>query len=698
MSPLRPLAGALLLAAGTAHAADYTVTNGNDAGPGSLRQALLDAAGSPGADTITFAAGVTAVTLDGPLTIGSDLIIDGPGVTLDGRLKGRVLHVTSGAIVTLRGLTITRGLLAGKGIDWNGTAESGSSFGAGIRNDGVLVLDGVAVQGNFATGGGGGGGSAHGGGGGGSGVRVNLEGSDLKGAGGAGGAGPAHGGGSGSIETPGGGTLGGSNGSNGGGAGGGDGSGEGGEGGEGGGGGGGGGWAGGGGAGGRWGAGGGGYGGGGGDSGGGYRGGGGSDGSSGGTAGWVSSGAGGSGTAGNDAPGFGGGAGGGGGYAVLDGVWVGGGGGAAGNSGSNGGAAAGGIYNAAGATLTVQGAGCAVTANLAAGGGGAGYRGGGRAVGGLWNDGALFITPPCQVAISGNVAGAGRNGQGTGFAPADGDLRSASLDYKGLNVDVVGAGSVSAGAASPAPAGGGIAACTSAGGVACRAAYMAESPAPVVTLAASAPAGQHFVGWSGACTADADDPLQATVAMDAHKSCTATFATNTFFDGTTQPASGAGTTASASFTGGGDACGFDAAHTGFVPAPAALPPGGSLPQGQFQFRLVGCDTSPVTMTITWPQPVVDYIKYGRQAPSDTEFSYFTPAGLQINGNQVSFTVIDGQLGDDDWTQNGVIEDPSGPLLPASVQAIPTLGEWGRLLLALSAAVLGVGALRRHRRG
>ena len=46
-------------------AATFTVTNTDDAGPGSLRQAILDAEGSAGADTIAFAipgAGVHTIT------------------------------------------------------------------------------------------------------------------------------------------------------------------------------------------------------------------------------------------------------------------------------------------------------------------------------------------------------------------------------------------------------------------------------------------------------------------------------------------------------------------------------------------------------------------------------------------------------------------------------------------------------------
>ncbi|MFO7683031.1 MAG: hypothetical protein R6X34_23590, partial [Chloroflexota bacterium] len=41
------------------HAITYTVTTTADSGPGSLRQAILDANANPGADTITFAIGAS---------------------------------------------------------------------------------------------------------------------------------------------------------------------------------------------------------------------------------------------------------------------------------------------------------------------------------------------------------------------------------------------------------------------------------------------------------------------------------------------------------------------------------------------------------------------------------------------------------------------------------------------------------------
>ena len=497
------LATAALLACASAQA--------ENAAAGVLRDALALAASVPGTQTIDLApvAG-QRIELDAPLVINSNVIIEGRGVTLDGQLKGRVLQVNAGVTATVRQLTVTRGLLAGQGIAWNGTWQSGSSLGAGIHNAGQLTLDGVQVLGNYATGGGaGGGGVGGGGGGGGSGVRVPDGAGFLYGAGGNGGLGNPGTGGAGDVDSPGGGggmNTGGA-GSNGGGAGGASSFS--------GGGGGGGGWAGGGGGSGTAGAGGGGYGGGGGGM---SSAGGGSDGSSGGSKGGGDGAVGGAASAGDDASGTGGGRGGGGGYAMLGSTWVGGGGGAGGGSGSNGGAAAGGIYNAPGASLTLQGAGCSVTANLAAGGGGAGYRGGGRAVGGVWSDGTLTLALECVPAMGGNAAGAGRNGQGEGFAPAVADGAWPLTVQAGAGVTVNAS-------ATPTPLTGGIAACTSAGGANCSATHAAGD---VVALTANAPpAGQQLM-WSEGCVADSSNPLRAIATMDASRLCKAVLAASTY--------------------------------------------------------------------------------------------------------------------------------------------------------------------------
>jgi len=95
----------------TAHAATITVTNSNDSGPGSLRQALVDANAG---DTIAFAVTGAIVLTSGGLVIDKEITISGPGsdqLAIDGNhaqfqcVFGIAAHNT----VTISGLTITNG-------------------------------------------------------------------------------------------------------------------------------------------------------------------------------------------------------------------------------------------------------------------------------------------------------------------------------------------------------------------------------------------------------------------------------------------------------------------------------------------------------------------------------------------------------------------------------------------------------------
>ena len=97
------------------HADVITVTNTNDSGPGSLRQALADANGG---DTIYFAVTGTIGLTSGELLVVNNvnvLTISGPGaenLAVNGNAKSRVFHVTGGS-VTISGLTITNGHASG---------------------------------------------------------------------------------------------------------------------------------------------------------------------------------------------------------------------------------------------------------------------------------------------------------------------------------------------------------------------------------------------------------------------------------------------------------------------------------------------------------------------------------------------------------------------------------------------------------
>ncbi|MBK6866830.1 MAG: IPTL-CTERM sorting domain-containing protein [Burkholderiales bacterium] len=203
----------------------------------------------------------------------------------------------------------------------------------------------------------------------------------------------------------------------------------------------------------------------------------------------------------------------------------------------------------------------------------------------------------------------------------------------------------------------------------------------------------------GDCVIAADQDGDTNHTAAAQMKQTVTLKALTTFSGTTVPTDPAKAgEATASFTGGGQACRYDLSHTAFIAAPAAPPAGKTLPQGMFKFKLIGCEPgSTVAMRIVWPQPVTGYTKYGRESANARTSSYFEPNDLKIIGSEVLFTVPDGDKGDDDWTRNGEIVDPSGPLEPAATAAvapIPTLGQWSLMLLGLLAAGLGARRLRR----
>jgi hypothetical protein len=88
------------------------VTNTNDSGPGSLRQAIADAAAG---ETITFAAGVTGtITLtSGALEIDKDLTIQGPGAALltisSSNNRVDVIEIVASIVTNISGLTIADG-------------------------------------------------------------------------------------------------------------------------------------------------------------------------------------------------------------------------------------------------------------------------------------------------------------------------------------------------------------------------------------------------------------------------------------------------------------------------------------------------------------------------------------------------------------------------------------------------------------
>jgi hypothetical protein len=137
------------------HAATITVTNTNDNGPGSLRQALHDANDG---DTINFAVTGTITLTSGGLPVNKSLTISGPGkdqLSIDGNQASLVFGIFPDKTATISGVSIRNGQT---GI-WNerGTltvsncAVSGNSE-VGLGNDGMLTVSNCVVSGNSGGG------------------------------------------------------------------------------------------------------------------------------------------------------------------------------------------------------------------------------------------------------------------------------------------------------------------------------------------------------------------------------------------------------------------------------------------------------------------------------------------------------------------------------------------------------------------
>lgn len=161
-------AATLLVAgsAGSAQAETFTVTNNNDSGAGSLRQAMLDAAANADAsNTINFAASLSGgdtITLAGALpNIGKNLTIDGAAnssLAISGDGQFRPFFVDTGT-VSIKSLTIQNGTAQG-GNGGSGYAGGGGGLGAGgaifVNSGAAVTVQGVAFASNTARGGNGG--------------------------------------------------------------------------------------------------------------------------------------------------------------------------------------------------------------------------------------------------------------------------------------------------------------------------------------------------------------------------------------------------------------------------------------------------------------------------------------------------------------------------------------------------------------
>jgi hypothetical protein len=155
------------------------VTNTNDSGPGSLRQALADAHNG---DTISFDSSLNGRNIgltNDELVIDKNITINGPGSNLLGVYRTsqaafRIFHIMPGATVTISGLSISRGgggdqPGGGAVLNDHGTLtmnncvmqNNGAQNGGGVYNDGsggaaTLAVLNSTISGNYASFGGGG--------------------------------------------------------------------------------------------------------------------------------------------------------------------------------------------------------------------------------------------------------------------------------------------------------------------------------------------------------------------------------------------------------------------------------------------------------------------------------------------------------------------------------------------------------------
>ncbi|MEH2263693.1 hypothetical protein [Nostoc sp.] len=125
----------------------FTVTNTNNSGAGSLRQAVLNANALSGKDIINFGglftdglAHTISLTHSG-LSITDNLTIKGTNpskLTIKDDTADRIFDISSGVTAAINGLTITN-------------TYDGANGGGAISNAGILTLNNTIIAGNTVT-------------------------------------------------------------------------------------------------------------------------------------------------------------------------------------------------------------------------------------------------------------------------------------------------------------------------------------------------------------------------------------------------------------------------------------------------------------------------------------------------------------------------------------------------------------------
>jgi hypothetical protein len=151
----------------SAHATIIIVTNTNDNGPRSLRQALADANDGDTIDAMGISGVITLTT--GQLLVDKSVIINGAGagaLAVDGNTTSRVFQTVTGETVSISGLTIRNGQGGEGGAILNADTATltiinstlngnTAGLGGGVFNSGTLIIVNSTFSSNMASDGGG---------------------------------------------------------------------------------------------------------------------------------------------------------------------------------------------------------------------------------------------------------------------------------------------------------------------------------------------------------------------------------------------------------------------------------------------------------------------------------------------------------------------------------------------------------------
>jgi len=164
--------GLLLMLAGLAlpapavRAGNFTVTNLFDSGPGSLRDAIIQANTAPGS-TIGFAVTGTITLASAVPLLTANMMITGPGatqLTVNGTNASAVFTLSGPITVSISGLTVTGGISAPDAAGSAATLDltrvivsnNTASNGGGIFSRGNLTVTSSLISGNTGSNSGGG--------------------------------------------------------------------------------------------------------------------------------------------------------------------------------------------------------------------------------------------------------------------------------------------------------------------------------------------------------------------------------------------------------------------------------------------------------------------------------------------------------------------------------------------------------------